>query len=51
MFLFEKLSCAAEILINFKVTQSKLLGMPYSVITAQQDCSTEMVKRDEKDRI
>ena len=46
-FLFEKLSCAVEILIwsdavDFLI---KLLGMPYSVVTAQQACSTEMVKR------
>ena len=45
MFLFEKLTCAVEILIlsdavDF-LTQS--LGMLYSVVTAQQDCSTEMV--------
>ena len=44
-FLFEKLSCAVEILIwsdavDFLI---KLLGMPYSVVTAQQACSTEMV--------
>ena len=44
--LFEKLSCAVEILIwsdavNFL---RKSLGMPYSVVTAQQACSTEMVK-------
>ena len=43
---FEKLSCAVEILIwsdavDFLI---KLLGMPYSVVTAQQACSTEMVK-------
>ncbi len=45
-FLFEKLRCAVQILIwsdavNFL---TKLLGMPYSVVTAQQACSTEMVK-------
>ena len=45
-FLFEKLCCAVEILIwsdavDFLI---KLLGMPYSVVTAQQACSTEMVK-------
>ena len=45
-FLFEKLSCAVEILIwsdavDFLI---KLLGMSYSVFTAQQACSTEMVK-------
>ena len=45
-FLFEKLSCAVEIFIwsdavDFLI---KLLGMPYSVVTAQQACSTEMVK-------
>ncbi len=44
-FLFEKLNCAVEILIwsdavDFLI---KLLGMPYSVVTAQQACSTEMV--------
>ena len=45
-FLFEKLSWAVEILnwsdaVDFL---TKPLGMPYSVITAQQACSTEMVK-------
>ena len=45
-FLFEKLSCAVEILIwsdavDFLI---KWLGMPYSGVTAQQACSTEMVK-------
>ena len=44
-FLFEQLSCAVEILIwsdavDFLIM---LLGMPYSVVTAQQACSTEMV--------
>ena len=44
-FLFEKLSCAVEIFIwsdavDFLI---KLLGMPYSVVTAQQACSTEIV--------
>ena len=44
-FLFEKLSCAVEILIwsdavNFL---TKPLGMPYSVVTAQQVCSTETI--------
>ena len=46
-FLFEKWSCAVEILIwsdavDFLTT---LLGMPYSVVTEQQACSTEMVNR------
>ena len=45
-FLFEKSCCAVKILIwsdavNFL---TKSLGMPYSVITAQQACNTEMVK-------
>ena len=45
-FLFEKLSCAIEILIWSDAVDflTKLLGMPYSVVTAQQACSTEMVK-------
>ncbi len=45
-FLFEKLSCAVEILIWSDAVDflTKLLGMPYSVVTAQQTCSTEMVK-------
>ena len=45
-FLFEKLSCAVEILIWSDAVDLliKLLGMPYSVVTAQQACSTEMVK-------
>ena len=44
-FLFEKLSCAVEILIWSDAVDflTKLLGMPYSVVTAQQACSTEMV--------
>ena len=44
-FLFEKLSCAVEILIWSDTVDflTKLLGMPYSVVTAQQACSTEMV--------
>ena len=44
-FLFEKLTCAVEILIwsNAVDFLSKSLGMPYSVVTAQQACSTEMV--------
>ena len=29
----------------------KSLGMPYSVITAQQSCSAEMVKEHEKDSV
>ena len=46
MFLFEKLSCAVEILIWSDTVDflTRLLGMPYSVVTAQQACSTEMVK-------
>ena len=46
-FLFEKLSCAIEILILSDAVDflTKLLGMPYSVVTAQQACSTEMVKQ------
>ena len=45
-FLFEKLSCAVEILIRSDAVDflTKLLGMAYSVVTAQQACSTEMVK-------
>ena len=45
-FLFEKLSCDVQILIwsNAVDFLTKLLGMPYSVVTAQQACSTEMVK-------
>ena len=41
-----KLSCAVEILIWSDAVDflTKLLGMPYSVVTAQQACSTEMVK-------
>ena len=51
-FLFEKLSCAVEILIwsdavDFLI---KLLGMPYSVVTAQQACSTEMVNHFQANR-
>ena len=44
MFLFEKLSCAIEILIWGDAVDflTKLQGMPYSVVTAQQACSTEM---------
>ena len=44
-FLFEKLSCAVEILIWSDAVDflTKLLGMPYSVVTVQQACSTEMV--------
>ena len=46
-FLFEKLSSAVEILIWSDAVDflTKLLGMPYSVITAQQACSTEMVNQ------
>ena len=52
-FLFEKLSCAVEILIwsdavDFLI---KLLGMPYSVVTAQRACSTEMVKKRNQRKI
>ena len=45
-FLFEKLSCAVEILILSDAVDflTKSLGMPYSVVTAQQACSTEMVE-------
>ena len=45
-FLFEKLNCAVEILIwsNAVDFLTKLLGMSYLVVTAQQACSTEMVK-------
>ena len=45
-FLFERLSCAVEILIWSDAVDflTKSLGMPYSVVTAQQACSTEMVK-------
>ena len=45
-FLFEKLSCAVEIFIWSDAVDflTKLLGMPYSVVTAQQACSSEMVK-------
>ena len=45
-FLFEKLCCAVEILVWSDAVDflAKLLGMPYSVVTAQQACSTEMVK-------
>ena len=45
-FLFEKLTCAVEILILSDAVDllTKSLGMPYSVVTAQQACSTEMVK-------
>ena len=44
-FLFEKLSCAVEILIWSDTVDflTKSLGMPYSVVTAQQACSIEMV--------
>ena len=45
-FLFEKLTCAVEILILSDAVDflTMSLGMPYSVVTAQQACSTEMVK-------
>ena len=44
-FLFEKLTCAVEILIWSDAVDvfTKSPGMPYSVVTAQQACSTEMV--------
>ncbi len=44
-FLFEKLGCTVEILVWSGAVDfpAKLLGMPYSVVTAQQACSTEMV--------
>ena len=43
-FLFEKLSCAVESLIWSDTVDflTKLLGMPYSVVTVQQACSTEI---------
>ena len=46
-FLFEKWSCAVEILIWSHAVDflTKLLEMSYSVVTAQQACSTEMVKK------
>ena len=45
-FFFKKLSCAVEILILSDAVNflTKSLGMPYSVITAQQPCSTEIVQ-------
>ena len=45
-FLFEKLTCAVEILIWSDTVDflTKSLGMAYAVVTAQQACSTEMVK-------
>ena len=45
-FQFEKLCCAVEILVWSDAVDflEKLLGMPYSMVTAQQACSTEMVK-------
>ena len=48
-FLFEKLSCAVEILIWSDAVDflTKSLGLPYSVVTALQACSTEMVKGTE----
>ena len=44
-FLFEKWSCAVEILIWSDAVDflTKSLGMPYSVVTPQEACSTEMV--------
>ena len=46
-FLFEKLTCAVEILIWSDAVDvfTKSPGMPYSVVTTQQACSTEMVKQ------
>ena len=46
MFLFEKLSCAVEILIWSDAVDflTKSLGMSHSMVTAQQACGTEMVK-------
>ena len=45
-FIIEKLTCAVEILIWSDAVDvfTKSPGMPYSVVTAQQACSTEMVK-------
>ena len=45
-FLFEKLTCAVEILILSDAVDflTMSLGMPYSVVTTQQACSTEMFK-------
>ena len=47
-FLFKKLSWAVEFLIWNDAVDflTKSLGMPYSVVTAQQACSTEMVKNE-----
>ena len=47
LFLFEKLSCVVEILISSEAVDfvTTSLGMPYSGVTAQQACSTEMVNR------
>ena len=44
-FLFKKLNCAVEILIWSDPVDflTNSLGMPYSVVTAQQACSIEMV--------
>ena len=44
-FLFEKLTCAVEILIWSDAVDvlTKSPGMQYLVVTAQQACSTEMV--------
>ena len=52
-FLFEKLNCAVEILIWSDPVDflTKSLGMPYSVVTAQQACSTEMVKGSSSQQI
>ena len=47
-FLFEKLSCAVEILTWSDAVDflTKSLGMPFSVVTAQKACSTELVKKN-----
>ena len=52
-FLFEKLTCAVEILILSEPVDflTKSLGIPYSVVTAQQACSTEMVKNEKQPMI
>ena len=52
-FLFQKLSCAVEILIWSDAVDflTKSPGMPYSVTTAQQACSTEMVKFKPKTKL
>ena len=47
-FLFEKVTCAVEMLIWSDAVDflTMSLGMPYSVVTAQQACSTEMGKEN-----